>query len=85
MGIAEIITIALIGLIAGILAGLIWKGRGFGLIGDLAVGVAGSFLGKFVFQLFNLRLPFHWVINSIIMALAGALILLLLIKLIRRA
>lgn len=85
MGITEIITVAVIGLIAGFLAGLIWKGRGFGLIGDLAVGVIGSFLGKFLFGLLHLHLPFPWIVNSIIMALAGALILLLIIKLIRRA
>ena len=85
MGITEIIIVAIIGLIAGFLAGLIMKGRGLGLLGDLVVGVVGSFLGKFLFGLINLRLPFPWFINSIIMALAGALVLLLIIKLVRRA
>ncbi len=85
MGITEIITVALVGLIAGFLAGRLWRGRGFGLIGDLAVGVAGSFLGRFLFQILHIQLPFHWIINSIIMALGGALILLVIIKIIRRA
>ena len=45
----------LIGLVAGWLAGQIMKGGGFGLIGDLVVGVIGALLGGFLFNLFGLH------------------------------
>jgi len=73
-----IILTIIVGLIAGYLAGLIWKGRGFGLAGNLLVGVAGSFLGRFLLTLigFGVRgLP-----AQIIAAVIGALILLWIIN-----
>ena len=70
----SIIMLIIIGLVAGYLAGQIWKGHGFGLIGNLAVGVAGSFLGKFLFTLIGFGV--HGIIAQVIAALAGALILL---------
>jgi uncharacterized membrane protein YeaQ/YmgE (transglycosylase-associated protein family) len=43
----NLIWFLLIGLVAGWLAGMIMKGSGFGLIGDLIIGVIGAFLGGF--------------------------------------
>jgi uncharacterized membrane protein YeaQ/YmgE (transglycosylase-associated protein family) len=70
-----------VGLFAGWLAGQIWKGRGFGFVGNLLVGVGGSFLGKFLFNLagFHIRST----IAEIIAAVMGALILLWIVKKIR--
>ena len=51
---------ALIGLAAGWLAGQIMKGGGFGLVGDLVVGVVGAILGGFLFGLLGIRPIASW-------------------------
>jgi len=73
----------LIGIVAGWLAGQLVKGRGMGLIADLIVGIVGSFLGGFVFGL--LGLASYGLIGRLVMSVVGAVILLLLIRLIKRA
>jgi len=72
-----------IGILAGWLAGQLVKGRGMGLIADLIVGIVGSFLGGFVFGL--LGLASYGLIGRLVMSVVGAVILLLLIRLIKRA
>jgi uncharacterized membrane protein YeaQ/YmgE (transglycosylase-associated protein family) len=71
----------LIGLAAGWLAGQIWKGRGFGLVGNLVVGVVGAVLGGFLFGL--LGLVALGLLGSLITATVGALLLLWLVSRIR--
>ncbi len=82
MTLTSIIILLAIGLVAGWLAGLIWKGGGFGILWNIIIGVAGSFLGGWLFRL--LGISFHGIIGSIVAALAGALILLAIVNLIRR-
>ena len=76
-----LITLVLIGIIAGWLAGKIMRGTGFGLVGDLVIGVIGSLLGGFVFGL--LGISSYNVIGSIAIATVGAMLLLYLIRYIR--
>ena len=64
----------IIGIIAGWLAGKIDKGGGFNLIGDLVVGVAGSFIGGYLFGI--LGFSTHGTIGGIITATIGATLLL---------
>ncbi len=71
----------LIGLIAGWLAGQIMKGKGFGLLGDLVVGIVGAFLGGFVFSFLGLSAT--GLIGELVTALVGAIILLYVVKLIK--
>lgn len=73
----------LIGLIAGWLAGQLTRGYGFGLFGNMVVGVIGAFLGGFVFTL--LGLSAYGLLGSLIMATIGAMVLLFLLRLIRTA
>jgi len=68
----------LIGLFAGWLAGRIMKGKGFGLVGNLIVGVSGALLGGFIFNLLGITL-----FGSLVTALIGAIVLIWLIGLIR--
>lgn len=76
-----LIYMIVIGLVAGFLAGQIWKGGGFGLIGDLVVGVIGSFIGgKLIGGMFG-----GGMIGSIIVAMIGALLLLFVLRLIKKA
>jgi uncharacterized membrane protein YeaQ/YmgE (transglycosylase-associated protein family) len=72
----------LIGLVAGWLAGLLFRGSGFGLLGDLIIGCVGALLGGFVFGL--LGIGAHGLLGSIVCATAGAVLLLLLIKVLRK-
>jgi uncharacterized membrane protein YeaQ/YmgE (transglycosylase-associated protein family) len=73
----------LIGLVAGWLAGKIMKGSGFGLIGDLIIGVIGAFLGGFLFSL--LGIGTYSLLGELVMATIGAIILLVIIRAVRRA
>jgi uncharacterized membrane protein YeaQ/YmgE (transglycosylase-associated protein family) len=77
-----IIVFLVIGAVAGWLAGVIWKGGGFGLLWNIIIGVAGSFLGGFIFKL--LGLSFHGLIGSIVAALVGGLALLAIINQIKK-
>ena len=67
----------IIGLVAGFLAGAVVKGHGFGLLGNLIVGVIGSVLGGFIFGL--LGLGANNLLGALICAFVGAVVLLLLI------
>jgi uncharacterized membrane protein YeaQ/YmgE (transglycosylase-associated protein family) len=79
----DILWFLLIGLAAGWLAGMIVKGGGFGLVGDLIVGVVGALLGGFLFGL--LGFTSAGLLGSLITATVGAVILLAILRLIKRA
>ena len=72
----------LIGLTAGFLAGAVVKGHGFGIIGNLIVGVVGALLGGFLFGLLGLG-PSN-LLGVLISAFVGAVVLLLIIGFIKR-
>ncbi len=79
----ELLWFIVIGILAGWLAGQITRGSGFGLLGDLIVGVLGSLLGGFLFGL--LGIGAYGLIARLLMAVVGAVVLLFLIRLVRRA
>ncbi len=72
----------IIGIVAGWLAGKIMRGGGFGLLGDLVIGVIGALLGGFIFG--QLGISAGGLIGSLVTATVGAIILLFLIRLIKR-
>jgi uncharacterized membrane protein YeaQ/YmgE (transglycosylase-associated protein family) len=74
----------LIGLAAGWLAGQVMKGGGFGVVGDIVVGVIGALIGGFLFQRSG-AFAGGGLLGSLIVATIGAIILLFLLRLIRRA
>ena len=76
----EFVWFALIGICAGWLAGQITKGSGFGLIGDLIVGVIGAVLGAVLFK--NVNIGVEGLAGQLIVATVGAVILLLLLRLV---
>ena len=73
-----------VGLIAGWLASVV-VGGGFGLVGDIVVGVVGAFLGGFIFRALGIGSPFSGLAGSIFVAFIGAVVLLLILRLFRRA
>lgn len=80
-----ILSWIVVGLIAGFLAGLVVKGGGFGLLGDIIVGVVGGLLGGWIsVNLLHFGNMTGINLESILIAFVGAVILLLLLRLIRR-
>ncbi len=83
MPMESLIVLLIVGAIAGWAAGQIVKGYGFGLVGNIVVGVVGAFIGNWLFPQLGL-----WgadMIGMIISGLLGAVILLVVIGLVRRA
>lgn len=83
MTVEGLIIFLLVGAVAGWLAGQIVKGHGFGLIGNIIVGIVGAFLAGWLLP--GLGLGLGGIVGSIVYAAVGAIILLLLIGLIKRA
>ncbi|WP_298875960.1 GlsB/YeaQ/YmgE family stress response membrane protein [uncultured Bradyrhizobium sp.] len=78
----SLIVILFVGLVAGWLAGKIVRGAGFGIIGDIVIGIAGAFVATYLFP----RLGIHigvGLVSEIIYSAIGAIILLLVVRLIR--
>jgi uncharacterized membrane protein YeaQ/YmgE (transglycosylase-associated protein family) len=73
-----------IGLIAGWLASAV-AGGGYGLLGDIVVGVVGAFIGGFIFRGLHIRVPWSGIPGTILVAFVGALVLLVVLRLIRSA
>jgi uncharacterized membrane protein YeaQ/YmgE (transglycosylase-associated protein family) len=80
----EVILIwLLVGAIAGWLAGLLVRGAGFGLFGDILVGIVGAFIGGWLLPRLGVVLGVG-IISTIATAVIGAVVLLLIVKLVRR-
>ena len=73
----------LIGIAAGWLAGQVMKGGGFGLIGDLIVGIVGALLGGYLFGLIGVGSS--GLLGQLVVATIGAIVLLLIIRMVKRA
>ena len=84
MNLTGLVVILIIGAIAGWLAGTIMKGGGFGLIGDIVIGIVGAFVGNWLFALLGVSLA-GGLVGAIITATIGACVLLFVIRLIKRA
>lgn len=83
MDITGLLIFLAIGAVAGWLAGTLMKGGGFGLLGNIVVGVIGAVLGGYVFGL--LGISAGGLIGSIVTATAGAALLLFIVKLVKKA
>ena len=79
----SILVILLVGLIAGWLAGQIVQGTGFGLVGDILIGIVGAFLASWLFPKLGIHIATTGLIREIIYATLGAIILLLILRLVR--
>jgi uncharacterized membrane protein YeaQ/YmgE (transglycosylase-associated protein family) len=84
LSVHSLLVILLIGIVAGWLAGKVVRGGGFGLIGDLLVGIAGAFIASFLFPKLGVHIG-TGIGEQIVYAMLGAIILLLVVRLIRRA
>jgi uncharacterized membrane protein YeaQ/YmgE (transglycosylase-associated protein family) len=82
MSTESILVIIVVGTVAGWLAGKIVRGTGFGLLGDLLVGIAGAFVAGWLFPRLGIHLG-TGILEEIIFSALGAIILLLVVRLIR--
>ena len=80
----SLIAILLIGLIAGWLAGRIMRGGGFGIIGDIIVGIIGAFIGVWLWGVLKLPVIANALVSDIVVATVGACVLLFILRLIKR-
>lgn len=84
MTIESLLVFLLIGAIAGWLAGVIVKGFGFGLVGNIVVGIVGAFVAGLIFPAIGFGLGggiLAWIVHATI----GAVILLVIIRVLKRA
>jgi len=80
----SLIAFLLIGAVAGWLAGLLMRGGGFGLLGNIVVGVIGAFVGGFLFGLVGISAG-SGLVGSLITAVVGAAVLLFIVGLLKKA
>ena len=79
----DILTWLIVGLVAGVLASLIMGGTGFGIIGDIIIGIAGAFVGSWVLAKLGTGVPISGLPGTILVAFIGAVLLLFLLRLLR--
>jgi uncharacterized membrane protein YeaQ/YmgE (transglycosylase-associated protein family) len=72
-----------VGLVAGVLASLVMGGTGYGIIGDIVIGICGAFIGGWLFTRLGISNPFGGMGGTIFVAFIGAIVLLLILRLIR--
>lgn len=78
----NLIFFLIIGGLAGWLAGLIMKGKGFGLMANVGIGIVGSFFGGFVFRILGLMA--HGAVGELVTATVGAVLLLVIVGKIKK-
>lgn len=77
-----LLVILFVGLVAGWLAGKVVRGTGFGIIGDIVVGIAGALVASFLFPKLGIRIG-TGLASEIVYSAIGAVILLLVVRLVR--
>lgn len=82
MSLESLLIILLVGLAAGWLAGQVVQGTGFGLVGDIVIGIVGALIAGWLFPMLGLRLG-GGILGAIIAAAIGAIVLLVIVRLIK--
>ena len=80
----SLIVILIVGLIAGWLAGKIMRGSGFGIIGDIIIGIIGAFIGTWLWGALHLPVIANFWVSAIVISTVGACVLIFIIGLFRR-
>jgi uncharacterized membrane protein YeaQ/YmgE (transglycosylase-associated protein family) len=83
MDITSLLIFLAIGAVAGWLAGVLMSGGGFGLLGDMVVGIIGALIGGFLFG--ALGISTGGLVGAIVTATVGAVVLIFILRLIKRA
>ncbi len=81
----DIITWLVVGLVAGLLASVLVRGSGFGIVGDIVIGIVGAFVGGWTFRELGWHTPIAGTPGVILVAFVGAVIVLLILRVLRSA
>src|SRR5215216_8009589 len=73
----------IVGLVAGVLASMVMGGTGYGIIGDIIIGIVGAFVGGWLFSRLGISSPMAGMGGTIFVAFIGALVLLFVLRLLR--
>ena len=84
MSATVILVWLIVGAVAGWLAGIVVKGGGFGLVGDIIVGIVGAVVAGFLLPRLGINLG-SGIVGAIISAAIGAIIILVIVKILKRA
>lgn len=79
----DIITWLIVGLVAGVLASLLVGG--YGILADIVIGIVGAFIGGWLFRSAGWGVPFEGLAGTIFVAFIGAVVLLVILRVIRGA
>jgi len=79
----DVLTWIIVGLVAGLLASLVMGGIGYGILGDIVVGILGALIGGWLFAQMGWGTPFPGLAGAIFVAFIGAIVLLVIIRLLR--
>ena len=79
----DLLTWLIVGLVAGVLASLVMGGTGYGIVGDIIIGIAGAFVGGWVLRSLGTGVPLGGLPGTIFVAFIGAVLLLFVLRLIR--
>ena len=79
----DLLTWIIVGLVAGVLASLVMGGAGYGLIGDIIIGIVGAFIGGWLFRSLGVTSPIGGLAGVIFVAFIGAVVLIFILRLIR--
>lgn len=80
----EFVWFILVGLVAGALAGMIVNGGGYGIVGDIVVGVLGALIGGYLFPQLGISAG-GGLLGAVVVATIGAIVLIVVLRLINRA
>ena len=81
----DVLTWIIVGLVAGLLASLVMGGVGYGILGDIVLGILGADIGGWLFAQMGWGTPFSGLAGAIFVAFIGAVVLLVIIRLLRGA
>ena len=79
----DFLTWIIVGLVAGVLASIVMGGTGYGIIGDIIIGIVGAFVGGWLFSQLGVSSPFGGLPGTIFVAFVGAVVLLFVLRLLR--
>ncbi len=78
------LVMLIVGVVAGWLAGLVMRGSGYGIIGDIVIGLLGAFVGSYLLRAMNVAIHVgHPVLDKAVIAFIGAVVLLFVVGLFR--
>ena len=83
MNVTALIIMLLVGLVAGWLASVAVGGVGYGILGDIVIGVLGAFIGSWLFNALGVGVPLGGIAGTIFVAFIGSVVLLVLLRILR--